>query len=214
MGFDLGEAVEDVFCAAAPVRDELGHVVAAISISAPVNRFHKHRDEYAHSVKTGAADISRAPPTARRVCGTPTVTTRLQRTWSAPGRSAPDRSRQFRRSHQAGAVTVTAPRLVKRALIVRPGDSATASVIPPVSTIQPGLELAATLAERVGGERQGLGGMAEYRRPGRRIRDIPVDLQQAGFQAQVEHSRGTPRGPTTYRPDEALSAVASASVKL
>jgi DNA-binding IclR family transcriptional regulator len=60
VGFDLGEAVEDVFCAAAPIRDELGHVVAAISISAPVNRFHKHRDEYARSVKTGAADISRA----------------------------------------------------------------------------------------------------------------------------------------------------------
>ncbi|HEX7660715.1 MAG TPA: IclR family transcriptional regulator [Pseudonocardiaceae bacterium] len=60
VGFDLGEAVEDVFCVAAPVRDELGQVAAAVSLSAPVNRFTKHREEYLRSVKTAATEISRA----------------------------------------------------------------------------------------------------------------------------------------------------------
>lgn len=58
-GFDLGEAVEDVFCVAAPIRDELGQVVAALSMSSPVNRFTRHRDDYVQAVKAGAAEISR-----------------------------------------------------------------------------------------------------------------------------------------------------------
>lgn len=60
IGFDLGEAVEDVFCAAAPIWDELGQVVAAMSMSSPVNRFTRHRDEYAQAVKAGAIETSRA----------------------------------------------------------------------------------------------------------------------------------------------------------
>jgi DNA-binding IclR family transcriptional regulator len=59
-GFDLGEAVEDVFCVAAPVRDELGHVVAALSLSAPVNRFTKNRDRYTRAIRAAAAEVSRA----------------------------------------------------------------------------------------------------------------------------------------------------------
>lgn len=60
IGFDLGEAVEDVYCVAAPIRDDLGQVVAALSLSAPVNRFIKHRDDYAAAVRSAAAEISRA----------------------------------------------------------------------------------------------------------------------------------------------------------
>ena len=60
IGFDLGEAVDDVYCVAAPVRDELGQVVAALSLSSPVNRFVGHREEYAASVRASTAEISRA----------------------------------------------------------------------------------------------------------------------------------------------------------
>lgn len=82
VGFDLGEAVEGLFCAAAPIRDELGQVVAAISLSSPVDRFRKHRDEYAHSVKAGAADISRAlvdsaPGLADQDCDYPAAALKL-----------------------------------------------------------------------------------------------------------------------------------------
>lgn len=59
VGFDLGEAVEDVFCVAAPIRDDLGQVVAALSMSSPVNRFTRHREDYVQAVKSGAAEISR-----------------------------------------------------------------------------------------------------------------------------------------------------------
>lgn len=59
LAFDLGEAVEDVRCVAAPVRDELGEVVVAISMSAPVPRFDKHREKYARAIKQAATEISR-----------------------------------------------------------------------------------------------------------------------------------------------------------
>jgi DNA-binding IclR family transcriptional regulator len=57
---DLGEAAEDLFCVAAPIRDDFGKVVAAISLSAPNNRFTRHREAYTASVKAAAAEISRA----------------------------------------------------------------------------------------------------------------------------------------------------------
>lgn len=60
LGFDLGEAVEDVYCVAAPIRDDLGHVVAALSMSSPVTRFTKYREAYSASVKASADEISRA----------------------------------------------------------------------------------------------------------------------------------------------------------
>lgn len=59
-GFDLGEAVEDVRCVAAPVRDDFGQVVAAVSMSAPVTRFEKNREQYAASVKASSDEISRS----------------------------------------------------------------------------------------------------------------------------------------------------------
>lgn len=59
VAYDLGEAVEDVRCVAAPVRDELGEVIAAISLSSPVSRFEKNRDKYTRSIRQAAAEISR-----------------------------------------------------------------------------------------------------------------------------------------------------------
>lgn len=59
VAFDMGEAVDDVRCVAAPIRDELGEVVAAISLSSPVSRFDKHREKYTRSVRRAAGDISR-----------------------------------------------------------------------------------------------------------------------------------------------------------
>lgn len=59
VAFDLGEAVDDVRCVAAPIRDELGEMIAAISLSSPVSRFEKHRERYTRSVRQAASDISR-----------------------------------------------------------------------------------------------------------------------------------------------------------
>lgn len=58
--YDLGEAVEDVFCVAAPVRDDLGQVVAAVSISSPKNRFDRYRTEYTRRIVEAGQAISRA----------------------------------------------------------------------------------------------------------------------------------------------------------
>ena len=60
VGYDRGEAVGDVFCVAAPIRDELGAVVAAVSLSSPVSRFERHRTAYVKAVQSTAAAISRA----------------------------------------------------------------------------------------------------------------------------------------------------------
>ncbi|WP_235022362.1 IclR family transcriptional regulator [Amycolatopsis alkalitolerans] len=57
---DLGEAVSDVRCVAAPVRDDLGTVVAALSMSVPVSRFGPAQSEYAGVVVAAAHEVSRA----------------------------------------------------------------------------------------------------------------------------------------------------------
>lgn len=59
VAFDMGEAVDDVRCVAAAVRDELGEVIAAISLSSPVSRFDKHREKYARAIRQAASEISR-----------------------------------------------------------------------------------------------------------------------------------------------------------
>lgn len=53
--FDNGEAVADVNCVAAPIRDEMGVVVAAISITAPASRFVPTQQEFRRAV-IGAAN--------------------------------------------------------------------------------------------------------------------------------------------------------------
>lgn len=58
--FDLGESVADVACVAAPVRDEMGLVIAAVSMSVPASRFVPKQAEYKRAVIAAAKDVSRA----------------------------------------------------------------------------------------------------------------------------------------------------------
>lgn len=57
---DLGEAVADVDCVAAPVRDEMGQVVAAVSMSVPSMRFAVNRPELQRAVIGAANEVTRA----------------------------------------------------------------------------------------------------------------------------------------------------------
>jgi DNA-binding IclR family transcriptional regulator len=59
VAFDEGEAVPEVHCVAAPVRDELGAVVAAVSLTVPASRFVRARGELQRSVQSAAAEITR-----------------------------------------------------------------------------------------------------------------------------------------------------------
>lgn len=62
--FDAGETVADVQCVAAPIRDEMGVVVAAVSITAPVNRFTAAQHEFRRAVIEAAAAVTRAIATS------------------------------------------------------------------------------------------------------------------------------------------------------
>lgn len=55
---DHAEAVPDVHCLAAPVRDDLGSVVAAISVTVPAGRFEKRRIELREAVMMAARNAS------------------------------------------------------------------------------------------------------------------------------------------------------------
>lgn len=58
--FDLGEAVTEVNCVAAPVRDDMGSVVAAVSMSVPASRFVPNQAELKRAVIAAANEISRS----------------------------------------------------------------------------------------------------------------------------------------------------------
>jgi len=58
--FDLGEAVAEVNCVAAPVRGDMGDVVAAVSISVPASRFVPRKQEFVRAVVSAARDITGA----------------------------------------------------------------------------------------------------------------------------------------------------------
>lgn len=62
--FDQGEAVLEVHCVAAPVRDDLGAVVGAISVTVPAGRFAPAQNEYKRAVIAAASEISRRIATA------------------------------------------------------------------------------------------------------------------------------------------------------
>lgn len=55
---DHGEAVNDVSCLAAPVRDDLGSVVAAISVTVPDGRFQRRRGELRDAVLAASREAS------------------------------------------------------------------------------------------------------------------------------------------------------------
>jgi len=55
---DSGEYLPDVFCVAAPIHGSSGHVVAAISVSAPKSRFESNRDALVRDVQETAQSIS------------------------------------------------------------------------------------------------------------------------------------------------------------
>ena len=55
---DEAEAVPEVHCLAAPVRDDLGSIVAAISVTVPVSRFDKRRLEIRYAVVAAAREAS------------------------------------------------------------------------------------------------------------------------------------------------------------
>ena len=60
LAVDLGETVTDVHCVAAPVRDDLGSVVAAVSMSVPATRFALRRPQLERATVRTAHEITRA----------------------------------------------------------------------------------------------------------------------------------------------------------
>lgn len=71
---DHGEAVADVSCLAAPIRDDLGTVVAALSVTVPDGRFQKRRLELRDAVSAAARDASaRLAGAAAPATSVPTV---------------------------------------------------------------------------------------------------------------------------------------------
>lgn len=58
IAFDEGEAVADVSCVAVPIRDDLGVVIAALSLTVPASRFESCRNEYRRAVKAAGVEIS------------------------------------------------------------------------------------------------------------------------------------------------------------
>lgn len=56
--YDIEEAVEELCCVAAPIRDHRGEVVAALSISVPQYRFQQHKDQYRLAIIGACKNIS------------------------------------------------------------------------------------------------------------------------------------------------------------
>lgn len=78
IAFDRGEQLPEIHCLAVPVRDEMGAVVAAVSISVPAHRFQARQADLVKAVRGAATEIQRhltnaldRPPDA--VSGTPDV---------------------------------------------------------------------------------------------------------------------------------------------
>ncbi len=56
--YDIEEAVEELCCVAAPIRDHRGEVVAALSISVPQYRFQQYKDQYRLAIIGACKNIS------------------------------------------------------------------------------------------------------------------------------------------------------------
>lgn len=59
VSYDIGEQVPDIRCVAVPVRDEMGAVVAALSVSTPVSRFYGREGQLLAAVRQAAGEIQR-----------------------------------------------------------------------------------------------------------------------------------------------------------
>ncbi len=59
VAFDREEIVPGLSCVAAPIRDETGDVIAAISLSVPTYRFKGEEDGYVQMIAAVAQRISR-----------------------------------------------------------------------------------------------------------------------------------------------------------
>lgn len=74
---DHGESLADVHCVAAPVRDDLGSVIAAISITVPATRFQLRRLELRDAVVAAAreasARLASAPGAASEASDAPAI---------------------------------------------------------------------------------------------------------------------------------------------
>lgn len=58
VAYDRGEAVSEVLCVAAPVRDGMGMVIAAVSVTVPETRFARSGLVFTSAVRSAAAEIS------------------------------------------------------------------------------------------------------------------------------------------------------------
>jgi len=56
--FDLEEAVEELCCVAAPIRDHSGEVVPAMSLSVPAYRFQQNKDHYRLAIVGATKQVS------------------------------------------------------------------------------------------------------------------------------------------------------------
>lgn len=59
VSYDMGEQVPDIRCVAVPVRDEMGAVVAALSLSVPLTRYNGTQSQLVAAVRQSATDIQR-----------------------------------------------------------------------------------------------------------------------------------------------------------
>jgi IclR family KDG regulon transcriptional repressor len=56
--YDIEEAIEELCCVAAPIRDHTGEVVAAISLSVPAYRFQRNKEQYRLAIVGAAKQVS------------------------------------------------------------------------------------------------------------------------------------------------------------
>ncbi len=56
--YDIEEAMPELCCVAAPIRDYTGEVVAALSLSVPFYRFRERKEAYREAVLQAAAEVS------------------------------------------------------------------------------------------------------------------------------------------------------------
>ncbi|HEV2583315.1 MAG TPA: IclR family transcriptional regulator C-terminal domain-containing protein, partial [Ktedonobacteraceae bacterium] len=56
--YDIEEAVEELCCVAAPIRDHSGEVVAAMSLSVPTYRFKQYTNQYRLAIVGAARQVS------------------------------------------------------------------------------------------------------------------------------------------------------------